>query len=235
MVVGAGGSGLVTAARASVTDHDVLVVKGAERVGGKTRLSTTQICGVDTRFQDAAGIDDSPDDLVADLLADDDYDVADSIDPNHVRTVAARSAETLHWFADYLDVDFHLHTGPYTQSQHGVPRTHYPRDRDGEIPRHGEPLVEPLVAEARDNGATIRTGTPIDQLVVYDGTVVGAVSKADPQPDPRRAVAEWIRADAVVLASDGYNANHEMRLADFPETAGLKHWGIQGNTGDSVR
>jgi fumarate reductase flavoprotein subunit len=236
LVIGGGGSGLTTATRASEAGVDVTVVEKATRVGGKTRLSTGQICGVGTRFQAEHDVEDSAAALVDDLVAvARAADVEEYIDPEHVGAVAARSAETLHWFRDRLGVAFHLHTGPYTQAAHRVPRTHYPRDDDGRVPRTGEPLVNALRAEATANGVTFHTETPIQQLVLSDGDVMGAISKSDPQPDPRRQVRTTYRADAVVIATDGYNANVDMRLADFPETAGLEHWGVQGNTGESVR
>jgi len=236
LVIGGGGSGLTTAARASETDVDVTVVEKTARVGGKTRLSTGQICGTDTRFQADAGIEDSPAALVEDLLAvARDHGVSDRIDPDHVEAVAARSAGMLHWLSDDLSVDFHLHTGPYTQAAHRVPRTHYPRDDDGTVPRTGEPVVDALADRTRENGVTIHTDTPVQQLVISGDAVVGAISKDDPQPDPRRQVQTWYRAGAVVLATDGYNANSDMRRADFPETVPLEHWGVRGNTGESVR
>jgi fumarate reductase flavoprotein subunit len=154
-----------------------------------------------------------------------------------VTTVARESGPTIDWLADDVGVDFELHTGRFEMAGHSVSRTHYPLDDGGEIPRNGVPLVETLEAAAAENGVEVLTRTPMDQLVLdeADDTVIGALYKEDPDPEPRQQENFSVRAERVLLACDGFGANRELVVELLPELAGLDYWGTRENTGEAVR
>ena len=69
LVIAGAGGGLAGALRAAELGLDVLVVEVSEhfRRGNNTSMSTAMVPGAGTRFQAAAGIDDSPDLYVSDI------------------------------------------------------------------------------------------------------------------------------------------------------------------------
>jgi fumarate reductase flavoprotein subunit len=71
LVIAGAGGGLAGALRAAELGLDVLVVEVSEhfRRGNNTSMSTAMVPGAGTRFQEAAGIDDSPDLYVSDIMA----------------------------------------------------------------------------------------------------------------------------------------------------------------------
>ena len=60
LVVGGGGGGMVAAIAAAEQGAKVAIAEKTAQPGGNTALSTGSIPGAGTRFQRAAGIDDSP-------------------------------------------------------------------------------------------------------------------------------------------------------------------------------
>ena len=68
LVIGAGGCGLAAAIAAHDAGASVAIVEKRDRPGGNSSLSTGSIPAAGTRFQRAAGIEDSPAQQVADLM-----------------------------------------------------------------------------------------------------------------------------------------------------------------------
>ena len=69
LVIGAGACGLAGAIAAHDAGLSVAIVEKRDRPGGNSSLSTGSIPGAGTKYQRAAGIEDSPERMVADLLA----------------------------------------------------------------------------------------------------------------------------------------------------------------------
>jgi fumarate reductase flavoprotein subunit len=238
-VVGAGACGLAAAATAAAAGCRVLVCEKAARVGGKARVATGQICGVDSALQRERGIEDSATAFYEDLAAGQTDESAERypLDRELVETVAAASGPTLDWLIEAVGAELTLHTGRFEMSGHRVHRTHYPVRDDGVIPRAGEPLTDAMYAYAVDHGAEVRTEFPCDQLLVdrESGDLLGVASKENPTPVPRRQQVHHVRADSVLLACDGFGANPELVADRAPEIADLDYWGTRENTGDAIR
>jgi fumarate reductase flavoprotein subunit len=238
-VVGAGGCGLAAAASAAMDGCDVVVLEKASEVGGKARVATGQICGVDSALQRERGIEDTAEAFYEDLAAQQTPASAETydLDRDLVTTVAGRSGETLDWLVETVGARLTLHTGRFEMAGHRVHRTHYPVRDDGVIPRAGEPLTDALHETAVAHGADVRTDFPCDQLLVDEdtGDVVGVASKENPTPVPRRQPVHMVRADHVLLACDGFAANPELVADRAPEIADLDYWGTRENTGDAIR
>lgn len=238
-VCGAGGCGLSAAATAAAAGARVLVLEKASSVGGKARVATGQICGVDSKLQRERGIEDSASSFYEDLAAQQTAESAETYDLDRelITTVASRSGETLDWLLEEVGAHLTLHTGRFEMSGHRVHRTHYPVREDGVIPRAGEPLTDAMYEYALDHGADVRTDFPCDQVLVDEttGEVLGVLSKENPTPVPRRQPTHAIRAENVLLSCDGFAANSELIAERLPDIASLDYWGTRENTGDAIR
>lgn len=238
-VVGGGGCGLTAAAAASRHGVDVTLFEKADRLGGKARVATGQICGVDTPQQREAGIEDSADAFYEDLLDQQTPESSAEYDLNRdlITAVAGNSGAALTFLTEDVGATLTLHRGQFEMPGHRVHRTHYPVRDDGVIPRAGQPLTDRLEGMIRSNGVDVRTDFPMDQLLLAEGTdaVIGVVSKDNPDAVPRRQSNHAVRAEYVLLACDGFGANRELVTDRFPELAALDYWGTRENTGDAIR
>src|SRR5262249_56345179 len=68
LVVGAGACGLAAAIAAHDAGASVAIIEKLERPGGNSALSTGSVPAAGTRFQRDAGIEDSPQRFIADLM-----------------------------------------------------------------------------------------------------------------------------------------------------------------------
>jgi len=94
--------------------------------------------------------------------------------------------------------------------------------------RNGEHLVAEMRdrIEAREN-AELLTNTPVTKLVAKDGAVEGVVAGSVRE--------EAIRAEKVILATDGFAGNREMvRAYCEADIADALYYGSDGNTGDGI-
>jgi fumarate reductase flavoprotein subunit len=219
LVAGGGGTGLVAALAASENpDLQVTVLEKAPECGGNTSLSTGMIPAAGTRLQREAGIDESPSDMARDILEKNDYEA----DEERVRYLCSEATNLIHWLVDDWDVTLHL-VDDFKYPKHSEYRMHAP---DG---RNGENLVAELVdrVESTPNVELLRNA-PVTRLVADDDGVAGVVAGV------RRD--EAIRAEKVVLATDGFAGNREM-VTDYCEADVEKalYFGADGNTGDGIR
>jgi fumarate reductase flavoprotein subunit len=216
VVAGAGGTGL--AAALAACEHDaieVLLLEKSDDIGGNTALSTGMIPAAGTRMQAAAGIEETPADMAADILAKNDHEADEAM----VQHVCEHSADLIHWLVDEWDVTLQF-VDDFKYPKHSEYRMHAP------VGRNGENLVAELGEriEAEPN-VELRTGTPVTGLVQADGAVVGVET-------PAGAVG----AERVVLGTDGFAGNEAMvRRFCGEEIAEALYYGSPGNTGDGIR
>jgi fumarate reductase flavoprotein subunit len=88
LVIGAGACGLAAAIAAHDAGIDVAIVEKRDRPGGNSSLSTGSIPGAGSRYQREAGIEDSPQRMIADLQAVGGHHDADDL----TRLIAEQSA-----------------------------------------------------------------------------------------------------------------------------------------------
>ncbi|XVH31652.1 FAD-binding protein [Haloferacaceae archaeon DSL9] len=217
LVMGAGGAGLTAALSivADAPDATVLVAEKASEPGGNTSLSTGLIPAAGTRMQAAAGVDDAPERMARDIVEKSDGDAPRAL----VERLCAESAELVHWFVDAWDVRFEF-VEDIRYPGHTAHRMHAVDGGDGAT------MVGALV-DRIESASTVRLscGASGRSLAVDGDRVVGAVL------GDGRAV----RADRVVLATDGFAANAAMveRWSD-PAAAAAAYHGAPGNTGDGI-
>jgi fumarate reductase flavoprotein subunit len=212
VVVGGGGAGLASAASAAQEGASVALFEKEAACGGNTARSIGSIPGAGSRLQQDAGVVDSPDRFVADVATH----TGGAFNREGLARLAGVSAELVHWLIDVVGIPLRL-TEDYRHVGHAVTRLHNPPGREGAV------LVEALRAFAGEQGASIRTGTPVTAVTREGGRFQVA------------AGGEHVNARSVVLAADGFGANPEMMREEAGRYAALSYFGGPGNTGDGIR
>lgn len=215
VVTGGGGCGLVAALAASKRGVRTLVLEkgGAE---SNTARSTGLIPAAGTRFQREAGItDDSPNLMERDILEKN----AHESDPEITRILCETSSDLVEWLADEAGCEIVCHTdflypGQTRMRMHGPP--------DG----YGSELLRQLEKTAQaESNIEFRSGTTVTGLLSENGHVVGV-----------RTEGGEIRAEAVILALNGFGGNPEMVREHLgPEAASALYFGSPNNTGEGIR
>jgi fumarate reductase flavoprotein subunit len=213
LVVGAGACGMAAAIAAHDSGASVAIIEKMERPGGNSSLSTGSVPAAGSKYQKAAGIEDSPDAMVRDLLAISGGTEA----PELVRRMAQVSAATVEWLIDDLGARMQLITA-YKHIGHSVPRLHAP------ISRRGQDLVDDLMSFVQTRDIPLAVGNGARDLIVENGAVGGVVMND----------GSAIRADKVILAVNGYAGNRDLVARFCPEIAGASYFGALGSTGEAV-
>lgn len=217
VVVGAGGCGLTAAIAAAETGASVAVLEKLDRAVGNTFVSTGSIPAAGTRYQQAAGIEDSPERMVADLLRKSGPHDAEET----VELLAAGSASLVEWLVEEHGVDLRLITD-YKHVGHSVERLHAPEDR------RGASLMRDLLAAVKRLGVEVAYGNPVAGLLFADGRVGGVTV------DGPRSGAYTLRSNAVVLAANGFGNNKMMLEKWIPEIVSAQYFGAEGSTGEAI-
>ena len=190
VIVGAGAAGLLTALRAASLGARVALLDVAAGARSNMAVSGGMFAGAGTRFQIAAGIEDSPALFAADVRRK----TEGAVDAVILDAVAARSADAAHFIADDLGLALRI-AGGVDFAGHSVPRLHATDAQDGKS------LAGFLVdATRRTEAISLHDATEAIGLVVVDGVVRGVTT----------ATGEQILAKLTVLASAGFAANPAM-------------------------
>ena len=220
LVVAGAGGGLVGALRAAELGARVLLVDSSQhfRRGNNTSMSTAMFPGAGSRWQRELGIEDSPEIFTADIMKK----TKGSADPLTVKTLTAVSAELVEWMADSQGVELSLVTD-FHYPGHSVDRCHTIEGRKGDR------VLTHLVARVESNQA-------IDMLVParlidvnQDGETLVALLES---PGGSR---EEIATRSVLMATNGFGANHEMVKRLIPEISGALYHGSDASQGDALR
>src|SRR5215468_7374412 len=217
LVIGAGACGLAAAIAAHDRGAAVAIIEKRASPGGNSSLSTGSIPGAGTRFQRAAGIEDSPARLVEDLMR-----IAGDTDcPQLVERLAEQSAATVEWLVDAVGARLSLITA-YKHVGLSVQRLHAP------VSRRGQDLVDDLLAAVARRGIPLAVGNGADQLLAAGGAVVGARLRT------ASGEAATVAAAKTILAVNGYAGNPALVRRFCPEIAGAPYFGALGSTGEAV-
>jgi fumarate reductase flavoprotein subunit len=218
LVVGAGACGLAAAIAAHDAGAGVAIIEKLDRPGGNSSLSTGSVPAAGTRFQRAAGIADSTEQFVADLMR-----TGGPTDcPDLLRRLVATSAETVEWLVDRVGARMALVTA-YKHVGHSVPRLHAP------VSRRGQDLVDDLLAavEARGIPVAVRNGART-LLSGGDGDVIGA------DIETTGGARQKTIARKVILAVNGFAGNRDLVARFCPEVSGAPYFGARGSEGEAV-
>ncbi len=218
VVIGAGGCGLMAAFAAARRGVELILLEKDTRLGCNTALASGSIAAFGTRYQQAAGIAGTAEQIADDIMRKNHGQADRAI----VLALCRRSIDVINLVVDEVGLPLTLNTdaGRYGQS---FLRMHNPPGRSG------APLVQAFhTALARFPNVTFADRSPGAGLITdADGAVVGVLTG--------ETGTDRIRARKVILACDGFGANREMLRRYIPDMAEVECIGAQGNTGDGVR
>src|ERR1044071_7393379 len=163
LVIGAGACGLAAAISAHDAGANVAIIEKLDRPGGNSSLSTGSVPAAGPRFPREAGIDDSTDRFIKDLI----HKGGPTDCPDLLRRLVETSAETVEWLVDTVGARMVLVTA-YKHVGHSVPRLHAPGSR------RGRDLVDDLLAAIERRGIPLAVGNGATGLVADASGVVGA-------------------------------------------------------------
>ena len=218
VVVGSGGCGLTAAIAAAQGGADVLVLEKHARPWSNTARSGGMIPAAGSRFQRAAGIHETPEDLAADILRKN----GSASDRETTLHLARTASHLVEWLVDEVGVALTF-IADFKYPGHREYRMHAPPSRTGAA----------LVADLRravdaHPRAEVIVGAPAVALVADgDGTVRGVVVR-------RPEGEERVQARKVILASNGFAANREMLLRYCPAMVDALYFGGEGNSGEGI-
>jgi len=198
IVVGAGISGLTTALELGRGGAEVTVVDMSSVFGGHAVMSQGGVSVIDTPLQRESGILDNTDMANGDFLK-----WGEDADPAWVRYYVDHSrSEIYEWLLD-LGVRFE---SVLTAPGNSVDRFHQPAGR-------GIALVTPIYeACLKEDSIRFAWNAQATKLLEEDGQVAGIEVR-----HLREGTEEELKADAVVLATGGFQSNLEMVREFWPQ------------------
>jgi len=218
IVVGAGATGMCAALAAADAGAEVLILERDETPLGSTAMSTGLIPAAGTPEQAAAGIDDSPEIFLHDIMAK----TKGRTDPVMALHLAMESAETVAWLRDRHGIPLSLLDG-FTYPGHSARRMY------GTPKRSGGELMGALQSAAENAGVMVLTRATVTE-VLSDGDVIRGVRFVRPD-----GAIEEVGCDALILACSGFAGNAELVARHIPEMAEATFHGHPGNKGDALR
>jgi fumarate reductase flavoprotein subunit len=220
LVVAGAGGGLVAALRAAQLGLDVLVVEVSQhyRRGNNTSMSTAMIPGAGSRWQREEGIEDSPEQFLADVRAK----TKGQADERLALALGEVSGRLVEWLADDLDLPLKLVTD-FHYPGHSVDRCHSVEGR------HGSVLMEHLVTKVRESDRiTMLVPARLVDIELGDHGCTAVIE----QPD---GTVLRVETGAVLLATNGYGADRDLVQRHLPEIAEAVYHGSEASRGDALR
>src|SRR5580698_11226039 len=198
IVVGAGISGLSAAYELAKGGARVLVVDIASVFGGHAVMATGDLCIVGTPYQESQGFHDTPDIAYGDFMS-----WGEDANAKWVRYYVDHSREEIYDWLVSLGVTFEALVNPAGNS---VRRTHRAKGR-------GIGVVSPIYAECLEQpGIAFAWNTRVESLLVDGRRIVGVATK-----NVRTDAKSELRAEAVVLATGGFQSNLDMVRESWPK------------------
>jgi fumarate reductase flavoprotein subunit len=220
LVVAGAGGGLVAALRAAERGLRVLVVEASENYsrGNNTAMSTAMIPGAGSRWQREAGVEDSPELFVRDVIAK----TKGGADRVLAEALASVSGPLVEWLADEQGLPLSLVTD-FSYPGHSAFRCHT-------VPgRAGRTMLGFLLDRVRESELIdVYVPARLIDVIVTDGAVTAVVVET---PDGR----EQIATRAVLLATNGFGADADLVRQYLPEIAGAVYYGSDQSRGDALR
>jgi fumarate reductase flavoprotein subunit len=222
IVAGAGAAGFAAALRAAQEGASVLLVEASATYehGSNTSMSTSMIPAGGSRWQEALGVEDSPEIFREDIRRK----TKGTADETVMHALTEVAPALVEWLTDRCDVPLDLVT-EFRYPGHSTDRCHAVADRSGRtLLRHLSGSLG-LLQEA-----TFVAPMRLDDVLVEQGAVVGARLST-----PDGGVEEVRSRAGVVLATNGYGADPELVRRFAAEIADGVYHGGDGSRGDALR
>lgn len=215
LVVGSGISGMVAGITAAEKGSNVLIIEKQGMLGaGDSMNISTGITAGGSRLIKQLGIENATAKDYADFLVKQAATKKVPINEKNVRTYAMRGGELVDWLMDL-----------------GVPFGRFQKDKWFHITKDGSALgphiVRALSKKIADDNINYRLNSQVVDLLMKDGKVVGATVKTG-------AGSYKVNAKAVVMATGGFSASHELVKKWAPEWVGRPTTGAVSLTGDGI-
>lgn len=217
-IAGGGAAGMMAALRASENPSLVVAVfEKSSREGSNAAISSGSLAAGGTRFQRAAGIDDSPARHAADILAASRDEEWRPI----VEAVCSVAPTMVEWIADSgypIEIGVDL-----PRAGMSVPRLHSDVGRlgGGRLMRHLRSLLD-----SRPNVAFVDEAPAVGLLT--DDTGVGGLVVV------QNGERQEVRAAATVLAVDGFAGNQRLVAEHLAALGTPFYGGVATSTGDAL-
>jgi fumarate reductase flavoprotein subunit len=217
-IVGAGACGLVAGIMLRDAGIDCVLLERDAQPTGSTALSSGFIPAAGTPMQQAAGIEDSPAQFAADIIAKAQGRAAPYLVKAYSEAVgpAVGVLATKHAI-EFIVLDGFLYPGHSLRRMHAVPQM------------TGAALMAQLERAAVAAGADILTEATVRELWVDDARRVLGVGYQRPG-----GAMEHLACDALILACNGFGGNVAMVRELLPEMADALFAGHTGNDGSAI-
>lgn len=217
LIIGGGIAGMTAAIEASdVGFESITVLEQLSHLGGAAFVSEGILSGYDTQVSEAMDLHVDPLAIYEEQMREKKY----LLDPALTMLTVEQSGVIIDWLIDELGVVFQDEI--ITKDGYGtLPIVHLV---EGEGPGLRAPYEAALAARPNIEVMMETRGV---ELIVEDGAVVGAVAMQGEQE-------LRIRAKAVLIATGGYNSNHELIVATHPANRVFQTSLMPGNNGDGL-
>lgn len=209
IVIGAGFSGMNAALEACENGAKVMLIDKNSDMGGSIRYAGGTLSGAGTQMQEAAGIEDTEENFIADIERMGGGINVPELTAKHV----SKAAAAVDWM-DSLGADFgdRMPTQPGSYDAFGIPREHRVADKGKGMVEILRPLLEQKV---NDGVLEILFNTEVKDIIIEEGAVTGVILTDGTE----------YRSKSVILAAGGYGHNEAMLheynfenvLTDAPE------------------
>ena len=220
IVVGASTGGLAAAVTAADRGCRTIVVERAKELGGGAAGEAEFVAAAGSRFQQAAGIQDSPARLAEDIVAATRHEV----EPSLATALAEQGAAIVAWLADRCGAGVSL--VPHRPATgHAVARLHATGERGGAS------LVADLTrAATRHARISVRAGALAERLIRDEsGAIRGVGVRTE-----RRGAGQAI-GGRVLLACGGFAGDDALVAEHCAPVAELPYHGAAAATGEALR
>ncbi|MGL4895290.1 MAG: flavocytochrome c [Shewanella sp.] len=207
VVVGSGFAGMAAALQAREAGVSVMVIDKMPVFGGNSTINGGAMAVAGSALQKQAGIEDSVDAMVADMLRAG----RGMNDVEMLKLVCNGTAESCQWLIDYG-----VNWKPFVQhfGGHSVQRVLQT------VESSGAGIIRPLIKAARDKGVIMKNQTKLEGFVQDEaGRVIGVeVREGFYFPNERTGKIRRIGARrGVIMATGGFGRDIEYRMMQSPE------------------
>jgi fumarate reductase flavoprotein subunit len=215
VIVGAGGSGMTAASRASRAGLNVILLEKMAFTGGATMIAGGQMVTVGSNWQKSNGVtNDTPQSMIQDFLVN-----GSNLNYLPLLTLYANNVgTTVDWLQETVGMKY-TNAGVLYAPE-------YAHNRLGEFLGGAAGLGKTLLEGVRATSTRLLLETRAESLIIENGSVSGVTAKG------ANGTTYTIRAKAVLLTTGGFGNNVDM----LP--VGLKsvlYYGPMSSTGDGHR
>ncbi|MEQ5837527.1 FAD-dependent oxidoreductase [Marinobacter sp. NFXS9] len=218
VIIGGGACGLVAGLAAKSLGVEAVILERDATPRGSTYMSSGFVPAAGTRFQRAAGVDDSPATMADDIQRKNHHEA----DPAIARRLSEASAAVIEWLADEHGIPFELVEG-FLYPGHSRMRMHCtPR-------RTGEELMACLLSAAEKAELSVLTEARVTTLHIDEQRRVQGVSFERPD-----GAVEQLGCASLLLACNGYGGNPALIERYIPHMKEALYFGHEGNQGEAL-